>query len=380
MNTKDKNWTFRKTQLTFQKRTRCSKLKTVAVFLHKVLYLQRLIMIHSPILIIGCPRSGTTLLFNILSELPDLWSIGYESKAIIEHHHHPRTKNWESGVLNEADLTAESRTYMLAEFQRQAASGTFWHRANRFRATLRSNRIYQAIKSHGETQSRSSVVSSALPQQGLNTIRQFVRLRNTVLPARGSIRLLEKTPENCLRLPFLEALFPNLKVIYLVRDGRANVNSLMEGWRQAHAFPGYQVPGGVRIPGDQRGRWAFSLISGWQGLADRPLEEVCAWQWIRCNEAVLAHQKQTHGRVPYLTIHYENLVAAPEANLQKIADFIVVDDAEPILRYAEDLPQINTVSSPHLEKWRKQNGASIERIVPIIEPMMQRLEYVISDR
>lgn len=48
---------------------------------------------------IGCARSGTALLFNLLAEVPSLWSIGYESEEIIERFHHPRTRHWESGVL-----------------------------------------------------------------------------------------------------------------------------------------------------------------------------------------------------------------------------------------------------------------------------------------
>ena len=59
-------------------------------------------MIRSPVIVIGCPRSGTTLLFNILAEVSSLWSIGYESKAIIERYHAPAAKGWESGALDAA--------------------------------------------------------------------------------------------------------------------------------------------------------------------------------------------------------------------------------------------------------------------------------------
>ena len=61
-------------------------------------------MIKSPVLIIGCARSGTTLIYNMLSGSPSLWSIGFESKSIIERYHHPSVKGWESGELSAADL------------------------------------------------------------------------------------------------------------------------------------------------------------------------------------------------------------------------------------------------------------------------------------
>jgi hypothetical protein len=332
-------------------------------------------MIQSPVLIIGCPRSGTTLLYNILSEVPSLWSIGFESKAIIEHYHPPSAKGWESGVLDASDLTPESRRYILAEFERQAAPGTFWQRINRLRAKLRGNPLWRQVKRRGRTEAPGSGVSSTLPQQGLDAIRSLVRLRNTLLPRRPGtpIRLLEKTPENCLRLPFLLALWPDARVLYLTRDGRSNINSLIEGWRQPHLFPGYPVPERLAIPGYTRGRWAFTLIPGWRELVASPLEEICAWQWIRCNEAVLTHRETS--QVPYLTVRYEDLIADPGAMLPQIAAFLELDFETTLARFAESLPRINVVSAPEREKWRRENPEAIERILPIIAPLMQTLGY-----
>ena len=332
-------------------------------------------MIQSPVLIIGCPRSGTTLLFNVLSEVSTLWSIGYESKEIVEHYHHPSAKGWESGALEAADLTPMSRQYMLGAFERGAAPGNFWRRVGRLRRWLGGNRRYRAIKRRGRTTAAGSATSSALPQQGLDAIRALVRARNLLLPARGPVRLVEKTPENCLRLPFLLALYPDARVLYLTRDGRSNVHSLIEGWRQPHLFPGYQVPAQLSIPGYSRERWAFTLIPGWRDLTHSTLEEICAWQWIRCNEAVLAHREASHGRVPYLTLRYEDLVSQPAQVLPQIAGFLGLDFEGDLGRYAEHLPQINVVSAPSGEKWRGQDPAAIERVRQMIEPMMQRLGY-----
>jgi hypothetical protein len=334
-------------------------------------------MIRSPVLIIGCPRSGTTLLFNVLSEVPSLWSIGHESKAIIEHYHHPRTKNWISGALDADDLTPESRDYMIRAFRLNAAPGSLWREINRLRSRLRGNALWTRLKQRGQTRELGSAASSAVPQQGLNLIRAGVRLRNRMLPysQASPIRLLEKTPENCLRLPFMLALFPDAGIIYLTRDGRGNISSLMEGWKQPHSFPGYEVPETLRIPGYGRNRWAFTLIPGWRELASSSLEEVCAWQWIRCNEAVLAHRDQVADQVPCLTVRYEELVTDPEAALSAIAEFAGIDSEWDLPKHVKDLPQINAVSAPDLDKWRQKNGAAVARILPLIEPMMQRLGY-----
>ncbi len=333
-------------------------------------------MIKSPVLIIGCPRSGTTLLYNILSEVPCLWSIGYESKAIIEHYHHPSTKEWESGALEAGDLTPASLQYMLKAFERQSAPGDFWQKVNRFRQQLGSNTLYRKVKRRGKSAGMGGAVSGAIPQQGLDAVRAWVRLRNALSAAHQPIRLLEKTPENCLRLPFLLELFPDARVIYLTRDARPNIHSLMEGWRQPHIFPGYQVPGGVQIPGDTRGRWAFTLVPGWRELVERPLEEVCAWQWVRCNEAVLEHQQQTEGKTPYLTVRYEEMVEQPGQIFREIAGFLDLDYQETFGDFANGLPRINVVSEPDPDKWRRVNGEAIARVESIIRPMMEKLGYV----
>jgi len=338
-------------------------------------------MIHSPVLIIGCPRSGTTLLYNILSEIPTFWSLGYESKAIIEHFHHPSTKEWISGALEATDLSGTSRNFIITEFERQSAPGIFWQGVNRFRAGLREIPGWQAVKRYGRTQKTGSSTSSAVPQQGLNAVRKVLRWRNAIFPnpnPNQGIRLLEKTPENCLRLPFLLELFPDARVIFLIRDGRANVNSLIEGWRQPHTFPGYQVPGGVAIPGDTRGRWAFTLIPGWDELVSSPLEVICAWQWVRCNQAVLNHREQNQGKVPFLTIRYEDLTSKSREVLPLLGKFMDVPYDGVLSSYVESLPHINVVSAPEADKWRRQNKEAIERVLPIMQPMLEKLNYPVQ--
>jgi hypothetical protein len=329
-------------------------------------------MIKSPVLIVGCARSGTTLLYNVLSETPQLWSIGYESKAIIERYHHPAVRDWVSGELDAGDLTAESRAYMLAAFAKQAAPGDYWRRVNDLRHWLNGKAPYATIKRRGRSAAPGAAVAGALPGGGLAAARWLARARNRLSPPRVPVRLLEKTPENCLRLPFLAALFPDARVLFLTRDGRANVHSLLEGWRQPHLFPGYRPPAPVISPGQTRGRWAFTLIPGWRDLVDSPLEEICAWQWVVCNEAVLAYAAAP-GALPLLSVRYEDLVDNSEATLAHIADFLgFAPDA--IQAYGRDLPEVNTVSWPDAAKWQREGGL-ISQIETIIGPTMARLGY-----
>jgi hypothetical protein len=329
-------------------------------------------MIKSPVLIVGCARSGTTLLYNVLAETADLWSIGYESKAIIERCHHPSQKGWVSGELSAGDLTVESRAYILRAFERAAAPGDFWRRVDRWRAAAQRNPLYGAIKRRGRGESAVSGVFSALPGRGLVAVRWLARVRNRLVPPLGAIRLLDKSPENCLRLPFLEALFPDARIIFLARDARPNIYSLMEGWRQPHLFPGYATPVAVTAPGQTRGRWAFTLIPGWRDLAAAPLEVICARQWMAGNAAVLNYAAAP-GALPVLLVRYEELVAEPHTALEKIADFLDLAPAD-IPAYGRALPEVNVVSPPGAEKWRGEAEA-IARVEHLFSPTMARLGY-----
>lgn len=329
-------------------------------------------MIQSPVLIIGCARSGTTLLYNLLSETLPLWSIGYESKAIIERYHAPAAKGWDSGVLVADDLTPESAAYITRQFIEQAAPGTYWRRINYLRQTANQSWLYRAIKNRGRENDIGSGVSSALPGAGLEAFRYLARLRNKVASPHNPVRLLEKTPENCLRLSFLAALFPDARVIYLTRDGRPNVYSLWEGWRHPHLFSGYQTPTATTSPGQARGRWAFTLIPGWRELVDRPLEEIAAHQWAICNSAILDYLA-TPDSLPVMTLRYEDLVRMPQDALARLARFLDLEP-EQIPTYGQSIPEVNVVSAPDQDKWRREEKM-ITRIWPIIAPIMARLGY-----
>src|SRR4051812_4697704 len=105
-------------------------------------------MIVRPVVIVSTPRSGSTLLFELLSLSPGLWSVGGESHAVLEgvRRLHPRWRAWNSNRLGAAD--ADPLTVALVR--------------RRFHAAMRDR--------HGR------------------------RLPSRLAPA----RLLEKTPRNAL--------------------------------------------------------------------------------------------------------------------------------------------------------------------------------------
>ena len=95
--------------------------------------------------------------------------------------------------------------------------------------------------------------------------------RSFFLVTGGRKRLIDKTPRNALRVGFIEALFPDAHYVFLKRDGRDNINSLINAWRTPR-YRTYEVPGGHRIPGVDPRWWKFTLYPGWRDDVDVPLE------------------------------------------------------------------------------------------------------------
>jgi hypothetical protein len=329
-------------------------------------------MIKQPIIILGAPRSGTTLLYTVLSQVSGLYSTGQESKNIIEKYHHPSTKNWASGELTADDLTDKSKAYIQTQFHREIASADFWRRIYKLRS------LYFKIKPSGRITGVSPGIqdNKTLTSAGFQMVRNWIKIRNTIAPfiLPAEFHLLDKSPEHCLRLSFLNELFPDAKFIYLIRDGRSNISSLMQGWRHPTSFPGYDVPIPVKIPRIERTRWAFTLIPGWQELISRSLVEVCAAQWLTCNSTVIEYFQSDHLHNVHLPVKYEELIHSPEQVLNKISEFMEVDYRRCFPRI-DQLPVINAISSPDTNKWKRNNGDEIEKVLPAIELMQERLGY-----
>jgi hypothetical protein len=267
-----------------------------------------------PILVIGCPRSGTTLLLQALLRSPELRSVQGEGHILWDEFHHPRDRGWDSDALDAGDVTDREREYV--------------------------NRA----------------------------IAMIVRDR----------RFVDKTPENCLRIPYLDALFPDATFVFLRRRAADTVSSLMEGWRARPRFVKYRLPEPLTGLGPLSGdRWSFVLVPAWRELRAAPLEEICARQYVSCNETVLdARAAMDPSRWVY--VGYEELVESPVEELHRLFDRLGVEFNAEAERFAVDLEEnvaATSLTAPRREKWRAQNPEAIERILPLVTPTERRLGY-----
>jgi hypothetical protein len=268
--------------------------------------------LHRPIFIIGAPRSGTSLLYAILRSSPEIAHWPGEAHEVWEADYHPALRNWSSNALDASDI---------------------------------------------------------IPPAAKRIQRRFF------LTAGSRKRLLDKTPRNSLRVGFIDALFGDACFVFLQRDGRDNVNSLINAWRTPR-YRTYRLPRPHSIPGTDSEWWKFVLYPGWEQDCQGPLETVCAKQWKICNDTSLAALKALD-QSRSIAVSYEDLIEDPEAQTRRVSEWLGLGFDER-LRAAAELRSrvpINTVTPPEAGKWKRENPDAIAAIMPLIAPTMEALGY-----
>ena len=271
----------------------------------------------SPIFVVGCSRAGTTVTYETLAASDELASFGFELPQLWHSLWGPKHNNFESEAAGAEHARPEHREYVLRYF-------------------------YQRL---------------------------------------GTGRILEKSCINVMRIPYLCRLFPDAHFVYIQRDGRDNVSSLIDGWRlQDHfALDRYlgTLPDPVHINGGEFRTWRFFLPPGWRKLNNASLEEVCAYQWIKANEFALAGaanipENQWH------RVRYEEFFENPAEVFANLYDGLGLQFTSKARGRCNTLYNYQTSiisSPPKREKWRYRNRASVERILGHIGPMQKRLGY-----
>jgi hypothetical protein len=314
-------------------------------------------MIVDPVLIIGAPRSGTSMLQKVLRNHPVFWSLPSEGDMIWDQFCDPGLRGWESEVLDASDLAVEDRKQILQLFEEYIRPATFWRPFERTNVIWGFRRVPAVRK---------------LMRTAFGTLLPIMTRLGRSRPK----RLLEKTASNCFRLGYVDKVFPDAKIIYPIRDGRNTVNSLINAWRHPDRFFTYKVPVELSIEGYEHDGWKFVLPPGWRDYTNRRLEEVCAFQWRSCHEFMLAEtaKEQYRGRVMQLRL--EEFVAEPERHMAELAGFLDLEYDDYFKSAAADLPVVNSPdNNVSRDKWQGRNRDLIERVMPMIAPTMERLGY-----
>jgi uncharacterized protein (TIGR03032 family) len=263
-----------------------------------------------PIFIVSSPRSGSTLLFETLAQSPDLMTTGGESHVLVEGVAalHPASRQWESNRLLARDATESIAEDLAARF-----------------------------------------ASSAVDRRGRP-------------PAAGAFRFLEKTPKNALRIPFFRAMFPDAFFIYLYRDERATISSMVDAWRSGRFVTYPDLPGWEGHP------WSLLLVPGWRALIGRPIPEVAVRQWTEATRIVL-DDLEALPRESWCVVSYDQLIANPQQEIERLCAYVGI-------RWDQQLtaplpPSRSTLTPPDKGKWER-NAAELSPLLPLAEPVAER--------
>lgn len=195
---------------------------------------------------------------------------------------------------------------------------------------------------------------------------------------KGPIRFLDKTIANCFHLNFLEKAFPTAQYIFLVRDPRDNISSMLEGWPYVDRFGKAQLTPIIKsiscatIP-----HWTYPAPPSWQNVVTRPLPEICAWSWQQHIEHVLEFFNRRNKK--YILICYESLLSEPLAIFADLSKRLRLDLTEAEKEYvAKPSLSSTTVSLPEVNKWKKKHFKEIMSILPMIEHTARKIGYDVN--
>ncbi len=271
-----------------------------------------------PIFVVGCPRSGTTITASILATSAELVWLGQESHWIWERFNPPSKRPEYSQVVEPDDLTRWSKAFIRACY-----SGAF-----------------------------------------------------------GAQRFFDKCPSNSLRVLAIKEAFPDAIFVCVTRNGPDNVSSLINTWRDEDDFSGFDVPLSLDIEGYGGRKWVHTLVPGWQEFINRPIEEVCAHQWLGINQYLL-DVKGGIDAADWIDLRHEELVRQPERTVGELLEKLEIgfegSTAEFVSTLSSRLVNTRAVSQPVIGKWKFENPERIRNVISMLRPMMNRLGYTTED-
>lgn len=273
-----------------------------------------------PIFIIGAPRSGMGMIFEALCQNHALWSLGDDMRNEIEFidAFNPAKNGFKSNRLSGHDVTEE---------------------------------IAQSIKTKISQRIRNSRSLS------------LAEIDESHQPS--SIRFLDKTVKNALRIPFLQAIFPDAFFVLMSRKPQSTVASLIEAW-ESGSFVSYQ-----NLPNWPGLAWSSVLVDDWQTLIGSNVAEVAATQWLKVSlQIALDLQSVDASRVVHL--RYEELLEAPALQIRRLCQRLDLPFGPRMQAFANDgLPFSKSVLSvPNDNKWRARSE-QLDRVENILQKFEQ---------
>lgn len=206
----------------------------------------------------------------------------------------------------------------------------------------------------------------------------------------GNRMIMEKTPQNLLRIPYVRAIFPEAIFLFIVRNPFSFISSVEYKWQRT--VTGRGVFRRLKdTPVSQLHHWLrryliqqfnkrilrkkYLPIWGprYKGIQDdlktHDLLTVIARQWSVCSaRAEKAMASLVDGQI--LRLKYEDFVENPISELERICTHCGLEMSSGMVNAAREM-----VKSDRTLKWQRLNPQDLARIIPEIKDEMARHGY-----
>jgi len=297
--------------------------------------------------IVGSPRSGTTLLGDILDLHPQIgrW---YEPYFVLDRYF----RNSPNDCRTASDVTDEIKRYIVSAFD--------YYRRKRGCDICVDKSPRNSLKIPFLREIFPDARFIHLLRDGRDTtlsINREWQKREEILRSRKHVLQAMRTIKNFLvRQPLL---------VHKVAALHFEVESF------SSTFRGHSLLHRLRWNG--RIGWG-PRFAGWQAIIDQVSTlEFNALQWVKCVEAVLAESQHIE-KDQFLEIRYEDFLQQPREMLESVLDFLKVP-------FPEDfMSRLPTLKRTNYGKWKQDfSDEEKSRIGPILNPLLVQLGYTGGD-
>jgi sulfotransferase family protein len=285
---------------------------------------------HRPIILLGCPRSGTTIFLHLLSMHKDLaWVSHYQNRF-------PR---WPLTALyhNVFRIPVLGNRFRLSRGPVLPVACEPWN----FWTTLLS-RFRQ--KAGGQEPARPQTADD-MSDEEVHKVRKVVR---TICRCQLRSRFLTKYTEFA-RIHYMLKAFPDARFVHVVRDGRAVVNSLRN-----------KVLIGEFGNWEERDWWAAAFPEAWR----RDFYEnhhspvglmIYLWKYFI---SLIRQEAADLPKEQYLEIHYSDLVRETMPTLERTLGFCDLDVTRQF-RWCVERTRVSSMDY----KWKEGLDADQQRTI-----------------
>jgi hypothetical protein len=207
--------------------------------------------------------------------------------------------------------------------------------------------------------------------------------------------VVEKTPHNILRIPYVRAIFPEAHFLYVVRNPLSFVSSVEIKWQRPAGHKRIMKRLRTTPPSQVHHYLTRFLTQQWhtkvlrrkylpiwgpryrgiqQDVKNEDLLTVIARQWARAASKADADLAQfDKGQV--LRLRYEDFVQDPIADLQRICNHCKLDLTPEMTQTVAEM-----VKTDRTHKWQRFDAEQLARLVPELAAEMTRNGYEVPEQ